>query len=177
MHGLASSGPRHRSAKADGAHCRPIGTGKATKHSDDTVTLRTYLRILRERWRLVVTCVLVALALAVAVTLGTQKVYESTAQIFVVSNSAPGSVGDQYNQAVAAQTVAGTFASIVDAPDVISGVKSALNSPLSTSTLKSKISATAVPNKAIILLHADDPSPVLAQRIAAAASGAFITYI
>ena len=45
------------------------------------MTLRTYVRILRERWRLVALVMLVAIGLATLITALTSKEYEAEAQV------------------------------------------------------------------------------------------------
>ena len=52
------------------------------------MTLQTYLRVLRERWKLIVAFVAVATAVAVVVVAAAPRVYEAKAQIFVVSTDA-----------------------------------------------------------------------------------------
>src|SRR5437588_542606 len=51
-----------------------------------SVTLRTYLRVLRERWKMVVAFILAATALAILVTALTPKKYKATAQVYIAAN-------------------------------------------------------------------------------------------
>ncbi|MDT4904945.1 MAG: hypothetical protein QOH52_2961, partial [Pseudonocardiales bacterium] len=49
------------------------------------VTLRAYLRVLGERWKLIVVFVLASTGVAIVVTATTPKVYQADVQIFVAS--------------------------------------------------------------------------------------------
>jgi capsular exopolysaccharide synthesis family protein len=140
------------------------------------VTLRAYLRVLRERWKLVALFVVCATALAVLITVITPKQYVATAQVLVASN---GSV-DPLAQAQAAafvQTQVQTYASVVASPDVLHAVKKDLDLAISDKDLKGKLSATAPAAQSIIELHVKDGSPAQAAAIANSAARAFVTAV
>lgn len=140
------------------------------------MTLRAYLRILRERWKLVVAFTLASVGVAVLVTALTPKTYTATAQVYVASNGS-GDALAQYQAAAFAQFQVSTFAAIVDNPDVLAGVKRDLDLNLSDSDLKSKISASSPPAQSLVIIKATDGSPELAAAIANSAARSFTTVV
>jgi capsular exopolysaccharide synthesis family protein len=140
------------------------------------VTLRAYLRVLRERWKLVALFVVAATALAVLVTVITPKQYQATAQVLVSAN---GSV-DPLAQAQAAafvQTQVQTYASVIGSPEVLHAVQRDLDLSMSDQTLKDKLSATAPTAQSIIEVHVKDASASQAAAMANSAARAFITAV
>ncbi|PZS20053.1 MAG: hypothetical protein DLM57_02755 [Pseudonocardiales bacterium] len=138
------------------------------------MTLRAYLRILQERWKLVALFVIAATGMAVLITALSPKTYQATAQIFVSSNGSSDPLA-QYQAAAFAQAQVQTYASIVGAPDVLHAVQKDLDLQISDSDLKAKLSATAPPAQSIVDIHAKDASPGEAARIANSAARAFVT--
>jgi non-specific protein-tyrosine kinase len=133
------------------------------------VTLRAYLRVLRERWKLVALLVLVSTGVAVAITAATPKVYQADTQVFVSSTNTSNASLD----AVYVATQVSTFAAIIDSPVVLHAVQQDLNLSLSDEQLKAKISATAPAAQSLVIIHATDGSPGLAAAIANSAGRAF----
>ncbi len=140
------------------------------------MTLRSYLRVLRERWKIVVLFTLLTTALAVLFTASTVKVYQARAQVFVNSNSNSDPAA-QYQAAAAIQAQVATYAQIVTAPDVLRAVRQDLNLSLSNADLKSKISATSPTQSSLINLYVTDGTPSRAAAIANSAARAFIKAI
>jgi len=140
------------------------------------VTLRAYLRVLGERWRLIAIFVVAAALVAVGITVTTSKVYQATVQLFVVSSdtSVPGA---QYQGSAFTQLQVQTFAKIVDSPDVLHAVQRDLDLPLSDSELKSKISATAPTAQSIVNLQVHDSSASRSAAIANSAAKAFVNVV
>ncbi|MFN2560853.1 MAG: polysaccharide biosynthesis tyrosine autokinase [Jatrophihabitans sp.] len=137
------------------------------------MTLRAYLRVLRERWRLVVVFVLVATGVALLITNLTPKTYSATAQVLVSTSSAgDASVLNQANAFVTVQVP--TFAQTIDNPDILKYIQSDLHLGLDPATLKSKISAQAVTGEAIIDVIATDGNAARAANIANSAARGFI---
>jgi len=104
------------------------------------VTLRAYLRIFRERWRLVALATLLGVALAILITELMPKTYEASVQVFVTSNTNDNTTS-QYDPVAAAQNQVGTFASLIGAPAIVDGVKKDLHLSLSDSQIRAKLSA------------------------------------
>ncbi|HEV7193747.1 MAG TPA: polysaccharide biosynthesis tyrosine autokinase [Jatrophihabitantaceae bacterium] len=133
------------------------------------MTLRSYLRVLRERWKLVVSFILAATAIAVVITALTPKSYEATAQVLVASaGSTDPSIQSQSQLYV--QNQVATFAQVVGSPDVLKSVKRDLALQISDTDLKSKLSASAATGESIVLVHAKDGNAGQAAAIANSAA-------
>jgi capsular exopolysaccharide synthesis family protein len=140
------------------------------------VTLRAYLRVLRERWKLVAFFTVLSVALAIVITALTPKVYQATAQVYVASTT----TGDALTVSEASiylQSQVSTFAAIVTSPDVLHGVQKDLDLNLSDSQLKPKLTADAPAAQTLINIHATDKSATQAANLANSASRAFIKVV
>lgn len=133
------------------------------------MTLRAYLRILRERWITIVAFVVVATGAAVVVTLITPKSYEATAQVLVQSSTqGEGAVENQANSFVA--YLVPTYAKTISAPEVVEYVQQDLHLGLSARALKGKIRASAETGQALINVTGTDADPAVAARLANSAA-------
>lgn len=142
------------------------------------MTLSSYLRIFRERWKVIALSVLLGIGIAAVITALSSKVYQGNVQIFVSFNSeGPGTGADAYAQNAALQQEVATFASLIDTPDIIHGIQTDLNLALSDSQMRSKISAEAPTTQTLVLVHATDGNPTTAAAIANSAANQFIKYI
>ena len=139
------------------------------------MTLRAYLRIFRERWKLICIVAVLAIGIAVGITVITPKSYQATAQLYVASNL-PASASSQYTQLVSAQTLVSTFAQIVGNPTTLDGITHELNLTLTRSQLKSKLSASAIPGTSLMNVQATDANPSNAAQIANSAAKYFASY-
>ena len=129
------------------------------------MTLQAYLRIFRERWRLIALVFLVAVGLASLLTAITPKTYQADAQVFVSTNGNVPAAG-QYDEQAAAQAQVTTFAQLVTMPRIMHAVIGDLNLPLNEQQLAAKITATAPTQQTLVLIHVEDSSPDLAAAIA-----------
>ncbi|UIJ36311.1 polysaccharide biosynthesis tyrosine autokinase [Allobranchiibius sp. GilTou73] len=134
--------------------------------------LRTYLRVLRKRWRIVVTTTIVMVVLASAYTLASTKSYQSTVQFFVStsdsSDSAQLAQGSTFSQARVT-----SYTQLVTAPVVLNPVIEQLKLPTTAADLGAKVSATVPPNTVLINVAVTNTSAYQAQRIAAAIAQQF----
>jgi non-specific protein-tyrosine kinase len=140
------------------------------------VTLQSYLRILAERWKLIVLFVLLGTGIAVLLTATTPKTYQASVQMFVATSTATSAIGDpnvNYQAVAFTQTQVQTFAQIVGSPDVLKRVKQDLQLNISDSDLKGKLSADAPIGQSIVELHVSDGNPDTAAAIANSVSLAF----
>ncbi|MGI8761674.1 MAG: polysaccharide biosynthesis tyrosine autokinase [Jatrophihabitantaceae bacterium] len=140
------------------------------------MTLRNYLRALREHALLVAVFTVLATALAVVVTGLTPKVYQASAQVFVNSNGNSDPLA-QYQAAAFVQAQVATYAQIVDSPQVLDAVRRDLNLAISNPALKAKITATTPTQSTLINVYATDGSSAQAAAIANSAARAFIVAI
>jgi len=134
------------------------------------VNLRSYLRVFSERWKLIVSLVLLGVVVAGVVTVLTNKTYKATAQLFVQSNG-NADPATQYQAVAFAQALVQTYTAIVNSPDVLQRVQNDLDIP--QSQLKSKISASAPPSQTILYISASDGNADRATNIANSAARAF----
>jgi capsular exopolysaccharide synthesis family protein len=139
------------------------------------VTLQSYLRILAERWKLIVLFVLLGTGIAVLVTATTPKTYQASVQLFVATSSTTSTINSdvQYQSVAFTQAQVQTFAQIVGSPDVLHRVKKDLNLNISDSSLKSELSADAPVGQSIVEVHVSDRNPNRAAAIAKSVSLAF----
>jgi capsular exopolysaccharide synthesis family protein len=140
------------------------------------VALRAYLRVLRERWLLLVTFVLAATAIALLITELTPKSYDATAQVLVTSSSSadPG-LQNQADAYVSAQVT--TFAKVIRSPDVLKCMQTDLHLGVTNSELKGKLSASALAGVSIIEVKASDSSGSRAANLANSAARCFIAAV
>jgi capsular exopolysaccharide synthesis family protein len=142
------------------------------------VTLGSYLRILRERWRLVTFFTLLSVGLAALVTALTPRVYQASAQVFVAPNAVAGTDAVTAAQAAAfLQAQISTYARLIDSPDVLDVVRTDLNLSLTDPQLKSKIDATTPTQSTIIYVTATDESAFQSAALANSAARAFVKTI
>lgn len=140
------------------------------------MTAPAYLRVLRERWRLITLVFLLSVGLAVLVTGITPKSYEATAQVLVSSNAAIDPT-NQYQAAVFIQAQVKTFAQTINSPRVIHRVKSDLNLALTDAQLRAKLSAQAPASTTLINIRATDGFPGQAAALANSTASAFVLAI
>lgn len=140
------------------------------------MALRAYLRVLRERWLLVVAFVLVATGIALLITELTPKSYQATAQVLVSSSaSSEGAVGNQADAYVLLQVT--TYSKVIGAPSVLKYIQTDLHLGLPDSVLKDKLSASALSGVSIIEVHATDGSASRAANLANSAARGLISAV
>jgi capsular exopolysaccharide synthesis family protein len=140
------------------------------------VTLRNYLNVLRERWKLIVLFTMLTTAVAVLITALTQKEYQAKSQVYVACNTTQDPTS-QYSGVACSLALVTTFAQETNSPDILNDVRRDLNLPLSSQQLKSKISATAPTSTSLVNIYVTDGSPARAAAIANSTARAFIKFI
>jgi non-specific protein-tyrosine kinase len=142
------------------------------------VTLSSYLRIFRERWKVIALMVLLGIGVAAVITALSPKVYQANVQVFVSFNSDTAGTGaDAYAQNAALQQEVATFAELIGTPKIVHGIQKDLNLGLSDSKLRGKISAEAPTTQTLVNVHATDGNPTTAAAIANSAANQFIHVI
>jgi non-specific protein-tyrosine kinase len=132
--------------------------------------------VLRERWLLVVSFILVATGVALLITELTPKSYTATAQV-LVSATPTSDPANQNSANVFAQLQVATYAKVIDAPQVLKYIQTDLHLGLSDSTLKGKLSASALTGVSIIEVHANDGSASRAANLANSAARGLIAAV
>jgi len=126
--------------------------------------LRDYLRIARLRWKLIVGCIVAAIAVAALVTMQTTPLYSSSARLFVSTSPADSSEGYQ-GSLFAAQRVT-SYADLVNGRELSTRVISELGLGMEPDELVEKIEASVVPETVLLELTVTDPDPGQAQILA-----------
>ena len=128
--------------------------------------IRDYIRVLRTRWRLLVACVLLGVAVAAVASSLTPRIYEANAELFVSTTQSTDDSGSTLNQGGQfAQNRVKSYAQIVNSPAVTGPVVRDLGLSMSGSQLSGLISAVAPLNTVLIDVSVRDGSPQQAQRI------------
>ena len=130
--------------------------------------LRDYLRILRRRWRLIVACLVLAVAAAAVVTFRTTPQYQSSAQLFVSTSSS--SSTDAYQGSLFSTQRVASYADLVGGQELAERVISSLGLDVGPGELSAKVSASAVPETVLLDISVTDPDPQTAQSLAQAYS-------
>ncbi|MGH3520643.1 MAG: polysaccharide biosynthesis tyrosine autokinase [Haloechinothrix sp.] len=135
-----------------------------------------YIRVLRERWRLIAACVLAGLGTALVVTLLTPNVYSARAQLFVAASDMNSE--NAYQGGLFAQQRVRSYTQIITSQTVVDGVIRTVGLRTTADELARRISVDAPPDTVLIDITARDSSPQRAQALAdatAAQSAKFIT--
>ncbi|TWE12022.1 polysaccharide biosynthesis tyrosine autokinase [Rudaeicoccus suwonensis] len=137
------------------------------------MSLQTYLRILRKRWRIIPVLAVICVGLAVLFTYLTPKTYSSRVQFFVSTSDSNGDNSQLAQGSTFTQARVVSYTQLLKTPAVLQPVIKQLNFPGTTSDLASKVSASVPPNTVLIDVAVSDRSPAEAQRIAAAIGNSF----
>ncbi|UQX89366.1 polysaccharide biosynthesis tyrosine autokinase [Jatrophihabitans telluris] len=132
-----------------------------------------FLTILRQRWPIVVLCVILGAGLSAADIARSTKVYSAGVEIFVATSGA-GDVNQLNSANTFIQARVQSYVNVSTSPAVTGPVRKKLNLALTDSELASKISASAPLNKVLIDIHVHDASPARAALIANAVGEQFI---
>lgn len=134
--------------------------------------LRSYLRILRKRWKTVALTTLIVVLLAQAYSMLAPKQYSSSLQFFVstADSSDPAQLaqGSTFSQARVT-----SYTQLVDAPVVLTPVMKKLHIDGTASDLAGSVTATVPSNTVLIDVTVTDKSAHRAQQIAAAIGNQF----
>ncbi len=148
-----------------------------TSTSAEVPGLVRALRILRERWWLVVLCPIVTLAVAVAYVERQPKQYTAIAKLQFVSNSLPSQVaGVPGEQAIDPEGVKATNVQLVTTPPVAALVVKALKLKMTPAELLNDVSASNPQNDYIVNITVTDQDPQQAATIANAFAEQYVVY-
>jgi receptor protein-tyrosine kinase len=139
------------------------------------VELRDYLKVVRRRWRVIVACLIVVVALASVVTLRTTPQYESKARLFVSTSEQ--STSDAYQGGLLATQRVSSYADLPKGERLSSRVIDDLGLKMTASDLAAKINTTVVPDTVILEISVTDPSPIEARRICEAVARELQTFV
>ncbi len=126
-----------------------------------------YLKVVRRRWRLIVTVLLFTLLLATVATLLPPRQYGASAQLYVSTVSGENS-SDLAQGSTFTQRQVTTYADVVTTPYVLAPVIEELGLDLTPDQLAEQVSAEAPANTVLLDLQVTDPDPDQALAIAEA---------
>ena len=129
--------------------------------------LQSYMRAIMKRWRIIAGCVLIALSLAVLLTLFTHKTYSSSVRFFVstadASNNSQLAQGNTFTQ-----DRVKSYTQLMKTPKVLQPVADEVKMPGGAAAIEPKVTAKAAPDTVIIDTSVVDTSPKRAHAIAQA---------
>jgi capsular exopolysaccharide synthesis family protein len=131
--------------------------------------LRDYLRILRRRWPIILTCLVIVVAVAGALTAQATKEYKSTAQLFI-STSTSTSSSDIYQGSLASTQRVASYADLVTGAELAERVIERLGLASTPDELAEKVTAEAVPETVLLNISVNDPDPDRAKALTTAYS-------
>ena len=134
-----------------------------------------YVRVLRTRWLLVVACTAIVGAAALAVSLLTTPIYQSTARLFV-SIAGTETANEQYQAGMASQQKVTSYVRLLTGETVAQRAIEATGVDLTPAELAAKVEAVTQPDTVLIDVTVSDPSPTVARDLATAVSEQFIDF-
>ena len=109
--------------------------------------LQSYMRAIMKRWRIIAGCVLIALSLAVLLTLFTHKTYSSSVRFFVstadASNNSQLAQGNTFTQ-----DRVKSYTQLMKTPKVLQPVADEVKMPGGATAIEPKVTAQAAPDRA-----------------------------
>lgn len=137
--------------------------------------VRDYLRIVRRRWLLILSCTLLGAAAATLITLRATPMYASTARLFV---STPTDATSQaYQGGLFSQQRVLSYADLIKGDRVAQLVIDRFKLTESATELAGQVGSKVVPSTVILEVTVTDPSPNRAQQLAQAFADEFTKFI
>ncbi len=158
------------------------GRAPVTGHegSNEHSALVNFVRVVRERWWLVLVSFVICAALTLALSLKATKQYTATAQVLIKPSNLPALIDATQQQAQDATTLArqqSDDASLVSSIPVATLVKQALHSSTPVTDLQGRVVATVQTDNDLIDISVTDADPVTAARLANAFANGLVTYL
>lgn len=134
------------------------------------MTIRSYLQVLRKRWRVITAVTLLGIAVSTGLTLTMSVVYSSTATSFVAIQRAADDPTSLYQTSQFAMQRVKSYTRVVESPVVLEPVIAELRLSGGLSALRKTISAENPIDTVLLEVRAQAGSPELAAEIANAVS-------
>ncbi|ROS47970.1 polysaccharide biosynthesis tyrosine autokinase [Frigoribacterium sp. PhB24] len=136
--------------------------------------LKTFITVVRARWRLIVVVTLSTVLLGSIASLTTTRSYSSSTQLFVsVSSIGSSDAGDLVQGSSAAQAKVRSYVSVVTSGRVLEPVIADLGLDTTPAGLAAEISASSPVNTSLIDISVTDPDPAQAARLTGAVAASF----
>jgi capsular exopolysaccharide synthesis family protein len=136
------------------------------------VEIRDYLRILRNRWKLIAAVLVLSMLAALAASLLTTPKYAASTQLFV-STTAQDNTASAYQGGLFSQQRVTSYAQLIQGQQVAQRVIDTLRLPISAGQVTSEVSVKTLLNSVILGVTVTDASPERARDIANALSTEF----
>lgn len=135
------------------------------------------LRVLRERWLVVLICPLITVAIAVVYVERQQKEYTAVAKLKFSTNSLPSQVaGVPGNQSIDPEGEKATNVELVTTPPVAALVVKSLRLKLTPEEVLDRVSASDPQNDSIVNISVTDSNPAQAAALANAFATKYVSY-
>jgi capsular exopolysaccharide synthesis family protein len=134
--------------------------------------IKVYLKILRNRWWLLLLGPVLAAAAAFYISNQLTPIYATSTTLLVNQTQTPGTV--QYNDILTSERLTNTYAELVRRPLILENVIRRLDLPMSYGELSGKMSVSAIPNTQLLKISIEDPDPIRASIIANTTAQEFI---
>jgi len=135
------------------------------RKKDAAVEIRDYLRILRNRWKLITAVLVLSVLAALAFSLLTTPKYAASTQLFVSTTGQDNSTA-AYQGGLFSQQRVTSYSELIQGKQVAQRVVDTLKLPISASQLASEVSVKVVTDTVILGVTVTDPSPARARDIA-----------
>lgn len=135
-----------------------------------------YLRTFRRFWWLILVATVLGAAVGYGTTFLSTPVYQSTARLFVTTQSGT-SVGDAYQNNLFSQERVVSYAGLATSEQVAARAVDQLKMPISPEALRSKITATPLPKTVLLDISVSDTDPALAQTYANAVADQLVQLV
>jgi capsular exopolysaccharide synthesis family protein len=142
------------------------------RNGDAALEIREYLRILRNRWKLIIAVFVLSMLAALAVSLLTTPKYAASTQLFV-STTGQESTSSAYQGGLFSQQRVTSYAQLIQGQQVAQRVIDTLRLPISAGQVTSEVSVKTVLDSVILGVTVTDASPERARDIANALSTEF----
>jgi capsular exopolysaccharide synthesis family protein len=139
-----------------------------------TVELRSALKLLRERWKLVVVVMLLCTAASGWLVWRQTPQYASRVTLFVSAWSSTDDAAAAYQGGLLSQQKVKSYTELMRSQRVLVGVVEKLHLPQSPRQLAGKITTASVRDTALLTVTVTDPSPEQAQQIANGVAEQFV---
>ncbi len=133
--------------------------------------LRDYLRIVRRRWAMILTCTLLAITAAGLITVQATPLYQSTARLFV-STPQTGAV-EAYSGGLFSQQRVQSYANLITGEQVAQRVIDDLGLNTTANELSAQMTSSVTPETVILEVSVTDPRPRRAQLLTTTAAQEF----
>lgn len=130
------------------------------------MTLRSFLGLFRDHWKLIALVTVLAGAISAGLTARMTPLYSSSLTFYVSAQSSSTNVAEAYQADLLSQQKVQSYANLLAGPMLAGQVVRQLGLQLSPAQLQREVSAQAVPQTVLLTATVTDPSPQQAQAVA-----------